>query len=267
VTRAAVPYLSGCSLVTERVPEGGAFPFDLACVRDLDLTFDAPLTFFVGENGTGKSTLLEAIAELSGFPPGGGGRTDGPDAPPAASTLLAHALRPRFRTRPRRGFFFRAETLAGFADMLERRDADPDFLQFGDPHKPAKADPYEAYGGRSLHTRSHGEAFLEVIRGRLGEGLYFFDEPEAALSPQRQLAFLALLDEHVRGGRCQAIVATHSPLLMTYPEARILSFDGGAPRAVGIEETSHWRLTKSVLEHPARFWKALREDGERERTE
>jgi predicted ATPase len=263
VTRAAVPYLSGCSLVAERVPEGGAFPFDLACVRDLDLTFDAPVTFFVGENGTGKSTLLEAIAELSGFPSGGGGRTDGPDAPRSASTQLARALRPRFRTRPRRGFFFRAETLAGFADMLERRDADPEFLVEGG----GRADPFAIYGGKSLHERSHGEAFVEVMRAHLGDGLFFFDEPEAALSPQRQLAFLALLDEHVRGGRCQAIVATHSPLLMTYPDARILSFDQGAPRAVAIEETSHWRLTKSVLEHPGRFWKALREEGEREATE
>lgn len=252
-----VSYLTGCSLVRERVPEPPAFPFDLACVRDLDLAFDAAVTFFVGENGTGKSTVLEAIAELCGFPPGGGGRHDGPDAPKSASTQLARALRPRFRTRPRRGFFFRAETLAGFADVLERRDADPDFLD----DRGRKADPFVLYGGRSLHERSHGEAFVEVMRAHLGDGLFFFDEPEAALSPQRQLAFLALLDEHVRGGRCQVVVATHSPLLMTYPEARILSFDHGAPRAVAIEETSHWRLTKALLDHPERFWKSLREEG------
>jgi len=254
----AVPYLDGCYLVRERVPDGAAFPFDLACVRDLDLTFDAPVTFFVGENGTGKSTVLEAIAELCGFPPGGGAREEGPDGPGAAPSLLAHALRPRFRARPRNGFFFRAETLVGFADTLERRDADPDFLVFR-PDKPKKADPFELYGGKSLHARSHGEAFFEVMRGRLGDGLFFFDEPEAALSPQRQLAFLALLDERVGKGRCQVLIATHSPLLMTFPGARILSFDDGAPRPVAVDETSHWRLTRAVLADPARFWRSLRD--------
>lgn len=247
----AVPYLSGCYLVRERVPDGAPFPFDLACVKDLDLTLDAPVTFFVGENGTGKSTLLEAIAEMCGFPAGGGGRDDGPDAPKSASTQLARALRPRFKTRTRDGFFFRAEMLAGFADMLERRAADPDFW----------GDPYALYGDKSLHDRSHGEAFLEVIQARLGEGLFFFDEPEAALSPQRQLAFLTVLDDRVRAGGCQVLIATHSPILMTYPEARILSFDRGAPRAVSVEETSHWKLTRAVLTDPARFWRSLRDEG------
>jgi len=248
------PYLDGCYLVPERVPDGAPFPFDLPCVQGLDLAFETPVTFFVGENGTGKSTVLEAIAELCGFPAGGGGRDDGIDGPKAASTQLARALRPRFSRRPRQGFFFRAEMLAGFADTLESRAADPDFM----------GDPYARYGGKSLHERSHGEAFFEVMKSRLADGLVFFDEPEAALSPQRQLAFAALLDDAVRGGACQVIVATHSPLLLTFPYARILSFDGGgAPRVVSIEETSHWRLTRAVLENPARFWKSLREDGGR----
>jgi predicted ATPase len=249
-SKSNAPYLSGCYLVPDRVPDGAPFPFDLPCVRGLDLAFDTPVTFFVGENGTGKSTLLEGIAELCGFPAGGGGRDDATDGPKAASTQLARALRPRFRRRPRQGFFFRAEMLAGFADTLERRAADPEFM----------ADPYARYGGKSLHERSHGEAFFEVMKSRLADGLVLFDEPEAALSPQRQLAFLALLDDAVRGGACQVIVATHSPLLLTYPDARILSFDGaGPPRVVAIEETSHWKLTRAVLSDPARFWKSLRE--------
>ena len=246
---AAAPYLTGCYLVPERIPEGAAFPFDLPSVRNLDVSFDAPVVFFVGENGTGKSTLLEAIAERCGYAPGGGGRTDIADAPRAASTQLARALRPRFRVRPSHGFFFRTETLAGFADVLENRRDDPDFW----------GDPFALYGGISLHHRSHGEAFLEVIGAQLGDGLFFIDEPEAALSPQRQLAFLALLDDRIRGGACQVLIATHSPILMTYPEAVILSFDHGAPRAIPIEETSHWRLTRNVLGDPGRFWKSLRE--------
>jgi predicted ATPase len=263
--RAGAPFLDGCYLVPERVPDGAAFPFDLPCVRGLDVAFDSAVTFFVGENGTGKSTLLEGIAELCGFPAGGGGHEEAIDAPKAASTQLARALRPRFRRRPRQGFFFRAEMLAGFADLLERRDADPEFaLRIRPGFPPVKADPYALYGGKSLHERSHGEAFLEVMKSRLADGLVFFDEPEAALSPQRQLAFLALLDDAVRGGACQALIATHSPLLLTYPDARILSFDGaGPPRVVSIEETSHWRLTRAVLSDPARFWKSLREGEER----
>jgi predicted ATPase len=252
------PFLDGCYLVRERVPPEPAFPFDLACVRDLDLTFESPVTFFVGENGTGKSTVLEAIAETSGFPPGGGAREDAPDGPRAASTQLARAMRPRFRVRPRRGFFFRAEMLAGFADTLERRDADPDFLD----DLGGRADPFALYGGKSLHARSHGEAFLAVLEARVKSGLFFFDEPEAALSPQRQLAFLAFLDETVARGDCQVIAATHSPLLLTFPGARILSFDDGPPRPVEIEDTSHWKLTRAVLADRARFWKALREDGD-----
>jgi predicted ATPase len=97
------------------------------------------------------------------------------------------------------------------------------------------------------------------MKSRLDDALVFFDEPEAALSPQRQLAFLALLDDAVRERRCQAVIATHSPILLTYPDARLLLFDDGAPRAVAVEETSHWRLTRAVLADPARFWRSLRQ--------
>jgi predicted ATPase len=182
----------------------------------------------------------------------GGGRQETADLgtmPEAMS--LAKALRASFATRPRDAWFFRAETLAQFADLLDRRRDDPDFW----------GDPYALYGGRSLHGRSHGEAFLEVLQ-RLDTGVFLLDEPEAALSPQRQLALLALLRERVSGGKSQFVVATHSPVLMTFPGAAIVSFDHVPPRRVSLEETSHYQITRGVLQDPDRWWRHLgREDG------
>jgi predicted ATPase len=149
------PYLQGVYAVPERVPAEDRFPYNLAFVPNLDL--DRPVTFFVGENGSGKSTLLEAIADLAGLNVGGGGRDDIYTQAESTSEL-ARALRPRFRHRPRDGFFFRAETLVNFATLLEDRKRDPDF----------NGDPFARYGGKSLHHRSHGEAFLEAVEADPG---------------------------------------------------------------------------------------------------
>jgi predicted ATPase len=242
------PYLQGVYAVPERIPADDRFPFRIPFVRSLDLDLDQPVTFFVGENGSGKSTLLEAIADLSGFGGAGGGRDD-VNAQPASADELAGVLRPRFRHRPRDGFFFRAETMVNFATLLEEREKDPDFL----------GNPYDRYGGKSLHHRSHGEAFLEVFRERIHDGLFLVDEPEAALSPQRQLALLYLMRERVDGGRTQFIIATHSPILLTFPEAAIVSFDdAGLPR-VRLEDTSHYQITRGILERPERYWKRSEE--------
>jgi predicted ATPase len=137
----------------------------------LALLPDQPVTFFVGEDGSGKSTLLEAIADLCGLHVGGGGSADLYTEHETGSEL-ARARSPRFRHRPRDGFFFRAETLVNFATLLEQRERDPDFVE----------DPYMRYGGKSLHRRSHGEAFLDVFQHRIRDGLFLLDEPEAALS-------------------------------------------------------------------------------------
>jgi predicted ATPase len=122
--------------------------------------------------------------------------------------------------------------------------------------------PYDLYGGKSLHMQSHGEAFLAVLQNRIREGLFFFDEPESALSPQRQLALLVLMDELIREGRSQFIIATHSPILMTYPEATIVSFDTSELKVISLEETEHYQITRGILDDPLLYWKHLRDEPE-----
>lgn len=239
-------YLRSVYAVAERIPDEPRFPYSLPFVRGLDLGLDQPITFFVGENGSGKSTLLEAIADLCGLHVGGGANTDVLASYHESGSELARVLRPRFRHRPRDGFFFRAETLVNFATLLEERKRDPDFL----------GDPYRYYGGKSLHLRSHGEAFLTVFQERVHEGLFLIDEPEAALSPQRQLTLLYLLRDRVERGRAQFIIATHSPILLTFPGAVIIDFDDPALPHVALQETRHYQITRGILECPERYWKS-----------
>lgn len=210
------------------------------------------MTFFVGENGTGKSTVIEAIAALCRLPVAGGGRHDvAAHHGPERTSVLAGALRPSFRRRPRDAYFLRSEFQAHFATLLDQRKEDPEFTMPGDP--------YQSYGGRSLYTRSHGEAFLAILQNRIRSGLLLFDEPESALSPQRQLVLLAHMSNLVANGDTQFIIATHSPILLTYPGAQILSFDGDGVRGVSLGETSHFQITKGILHNPASYWKHLQE--------
>jgi predicted ATPase len=248
----SVPYLSRIYVVPERI-RSREYPFHLPRIRTLDLKFDSPVTFFVGENGSGKSTVLEAIAVLCRLPLTGGGRSDLANADSARTTsVLASALRPVFRKRPPDAYFLRAEFQAQFASLLDSRNADPDFTMWGDP--------YQFYGGRSLHARSHGEALLSILQNRIRSGLFLFDEPESALSPQRQLSLLSHMSELVRAGGSQFVVATHSPILLTFPAARILSFDHDAVNTVQLEETSQYQITRSILQNPARYWRHLDAD-------
>lgn len=246
---ASPPYLVRLQL-KDGVADRGAYPLAIPAIRSLDIEFTAPVTFFVGENGTGKSTVIEAIAELCRLPVSGGGRNElsGNHGPDTASPL-APALRPAFRIRPPDAYFLRAEFQAHFASLLDQRRADPDFL----------GDPYARYGGQSLHTRSHGEAFLAIMQNRIRSGLLLLDEPESALSPQRQLALLAQMAMLVSAGRSQFIIATHSPILLTFPAAQILSFDGDAVHPVSLEDTSHFQITKGILQNPAVYWRHLQE--------
>jgi predicted ATPase len=251
----AVPYLLGVRIVGERVPAEPVYPFDVACLRSLDLSFRHPVTFFVGENGSGKSTLIEALAVLCRFPVSGGSRAEAPSTHgPEQDSPFAGALRPSFRKRPRDGYFFRAVFQAHFASLLDARKQDPDFASAG-----VRMDPYLLYGGKSLHRQSHGEAFLAVLQNRLESGMFLLDEPEAALSPQRQLALLALIHDLVSEGSAQFIIATHSPILMSYPGAQIVNFDQAPLRSISFEETSHYQITRGILEHPERYWKHLTE--------
>jgi predicted ATPase len=241
-------YLTGIRTVPARVPTHDEFPFSLPFVSNLDFAFTTPVTYFVGENGTGKSTLLEAIAVLARFPVSGGGRNElGDRHGPEQGSVLSAALRPLFRRQPKDGYFFRAEFHAHFASLLEARAADPDF----------PGDAFALYGGRSLHSRSHGESFLEVLQSRMGRGLYLLDEPESALSPQRQLALLAMMSDLVRDGLSQFVIATHSPILLTFPGAKIVSFDDPGLPEIPIEQTTHYQITRGILEAPDRYWRQL----------
>jgi predicted ATPase len=245
------PYLIGLKLLPAAV-EKKDYPFNLPAMRTLDLRFLRPVTFLVGENGTGKSTVLEALAELCGFPASGGGRNEfGAKHGPEPEAALTTALRPVFRKRPKDGFFFRGEFQSYFASLLDQRRQDPWFI----------GDPYARYGGQSLHTRSHGEAFLAVFRERISDGLYLFDEPESALSPQRQLTLLAHMAQLVDRGRSQFVIATHSPILLTFPNAAILDFNADHIRSVQLQETDHYQITKGILESPERYWKHLKAGG------
>ena len=224
------------------------FPFNFSWIEELELEFPNAVTFFVGENGSGKSTLLEAIAGMSGFPVWGGGRNDLSDQfGPEHESELAHAMYPHFKKRPRDGYFFRAEYYAQFASLLDKRKRDKEFT----------ADPYGRYGGKSLHTRSHGESFLALLENRLSSGLFLLDEPESALSPQRQLTLLAMMVERIRKGNSQFIVATHSPILMTFPSATVISLDSPSLESIDYRDSDHFLLTKGILEQPNQYWKHL----------
>lgn len=235
------PYIKRVSLLPDKV-DRDAFPFDtLPFFRrpDFSLAFPKRITFFVGENGSGKSTLLEAIAALCDFPAEGGGEDHrrGTGAP-APENRLAAALRPEWLPRVRTGFFLRAESffnLAGFLDTV------------GDPDRS---------GGRRLHAQSHGESVLALLAHRLGDlerGIILMDEPEAALSPSRQLAFLGLLRQWEERQTVQVIVATHAPIILCYPGATLYRFDEDGIAETTVGETEHYRVTKAFLANPERY--------------
>ena len=253
------PYVTRVTLNEAGSLDRRSFPGNLPFTHDLDLSFDTPVTFFVGENGSGKSTLLEAMAVVAGLPISGGGvHESGANHAFEERSVLAGSLRLAFVRQPRDRYFFRADTQAHFASLLEQRRDDPDFeLKRG-----VKADPFESYGGRSLHEMSHGEAFLSVMRNRFSQGLFLLDEPESALSPQRQLGLLALMHDMASDGKSQFFVATHSAILLTFPGATTFSFDRGSLERIDPRTTSHHKITREILNNPERYWRHLRDSSE-----
>ena len=245
-------YLREIALRRDRVPDFGRYPFDLPAVARLDrLAFTAPVTFLVGENGSGKSTLLEAIAVALGFNAEGGSRNFNFGTRASHSELHRYLRAVRGVARPRDGYFLRAESLFNVATNIEQLDA-----------VPAPAPPIAlSYGERPLHEQSHGESFLALLRDRFGgRGLYLLDEPEAALSPTRQMSLLSRIHELVRD-RSQFIIATHSPILLAYPHAFIyeLGPEGATPTAY--EATEHFRVTRDFLNrYPAMLRTLLGDD-------
>ncbi|GGY54456.1 hypothetical protein GCM10007387_40940 [Pseudoduganella albidiflava] len=229
------------ALLRDTVPDFERYPFSLPAVRHLDkLTFHPAVTFIVGENGSGKSTLLEALAVALGYNAEGGSRNFNFGTRASHSQLHEHVRIARGYRRPRDGYFLRAESFFNVATEVERLGI-----------------PLDSYGGRPLHEQSHGESFMALLTHRFGgQGLYLLDEPEAALSPQRQLAALARIHQLVKGGS-QFIIATHSPILMAYPDARIYACLPDGLRRTDYEDTEHYQVTLDFLRNPRRMLDTL----------
>jgi predicted ATPase len=238
------PYLIHLELLRDRITHPDRFPHTLPAIRHLEiLPFHPRVTFFIGENGSGKSTLLEAIAVELGLNPEGGSRNFN-FATRASHSNLADCLRFAKKGMARDSYFLRAESFYNVATTIERLDEE----QRGLPGVPIAP----AYGERALHEQSHGESFFALFQNRLkGHGLYLLDEPEAALSPNRQLQFLATLHNYVKHGG-QFVIATHSPIIMAYPDACIYCFGADGIRELPYAETEHYQVTRGFLANPKR---------------
>lgn len=266
-------HLRSLSLKSAISGSESTFPFSVPAIRSLEtLEVGAPITFFVGENGSGKSTLLEGIALAANLPVVGSTGLDH-DATLTAQRSLAKRLRLSWDHRTRRGFFLRAEDFFGFTKMLGKlreelqqrvRDVEVEYADRSDYARGLASGPARASLGElqqrygvDLDANSHGQSFLKLFQTRfVPGGLYLLDEPEAPLSPQSQLGLLALLKDML-AQEAQFIIATHSPLLLAYPGARIVSFDETPVREVPYAELEHVNLTRDFLADPERFLRHL----------
>lgn len=236
-------YVRSVELRHDKVPDFNKYPFNIPAVRHLkSLSLHPKVTFFVGENGSGKSTLIEAIAVAAGFNAEGGSRNFNFATRRSESELHLCLRLVRGTRRAKTGYFLRAESFFNVASEIEKN---PDAIS--------------GHGGVVHHEKSHGEAFLALVQHRFyANGLYLLDEPEAALSPQRQLALLKHIDELVQRQASQMIIATHSPIVLAYPDATIYSLDGrGGLEPVAYEETEHYALTHDFLRNRERYFRRL----------
>jgi len=257
--------------MSRRGGDDAQFPFSVPAIRALDgLSLERPVTFFVGENGSGKSTLLEGIAAAARLPTVGSAEVLQDDTL-EAQRRLGKALRLSWARRTARGFFLRAEDFFGFTKRLARmraelivemREAAALYKAGGrsqaalglkqGPLQASIAELEKRYGAQ-LDANSHGESFLKLFQSRfVPGGLYLLDEPEAPLSPQSQLALLAMIGDMISHD-AQFIIATHSPLLLAFPDAQIYTFDRIPVRAVAYEDLDHVRITRDFLNAPDRY--------------
>lgn len=238
-------FLRKLSFLNERIPDHKIYPFSIPALKGLEsIEFRSFVTFFVGENGSGKSTLMEAIADQCGFNTAGGGRNNYYEVP-FSEAALGDFIRLSWAPKITNGFFLRAESLYSFASHI-------------DSLGPGANEPY---GGKSLHEQSHGESFLSVFSNRFGKkGIYLLDEPEAALSPTRQLALLRIIRELGQEGQSQFIIATHSPIILAYPGAQIFDFDTSPVSETTYEDTSHYQITKGFMENRVLYLRKLFEE-------
>jgi predicted ATPase len=241
---AVKPYLQTVAVRAGAAIDDAQYPWNIPAIRGLGtLALHPDVTFFVGENGAGKSTLLEGIALALGFSREGGTKNFNVATAQSESPLHEALKLVRGFRSPRDGYFLRAESFYNVASFM---DTVPAYLH--------------TYGGKSLHARSHGEAFMTLLTHKFrGKGLYLLDEPEAALSPSRQLAALRLIRELVADSS-QFIIATHSPILLAYPGAKIVQFDGDGLAEVAYEDTEHYAITRDFLNHYPRRLEQLFSD-------
>lgn len=240
----AKPYLQSARIRPDAEVDYDAYPFSIPAIRELGLLeFHRDVTFFVGENGSGKSTLLEGIALSLGYSPEGGTRNFQLATTDSVSPLHEVLRLARSFRKPRDGYFLRAESFFNVATFMD------------------EVGYLESYGGESLHARSHGEAFMALLTHKFrGKGLYLLDEPEAALSPSRQLAALSIIHQLVQD-HSQFIIATHSPILLSYPHAKIIQFDASGLSEVAFEDTDHYAVTRDFLNnYPRRLEQLLAGD-------
>jgi len=240
------PYLKRVWLDPARIDDRKAYPFCLPFLRDdFELSLDRPIAIIVGENGTGKSTLLEGIAVLAGYDEAGGGKgympVDHSRALEKMGGELSKALRASWLPKITNGWFFRAESFFSVARYLDKAALE-------DPFRPPPPD---------FLSHSHGEGFLRFFQERCQrQGIFIFDEPESALSPARQMEFLKLMRRMEQSTICQVVMATHSPMLMAYPNARLLRLTKYGLEPVTVEETDHFKLMREFCDDPAGFVEA-----------
>ncbi len=238
------------SICLRSLPPAASYLSELPVIRNLrrigQLAFTSPVTFLVGENGTGKSTLLEAVALSMGFNAEGGTRNFRFSTADTVSELSEYLTVVK-GIRPRDGFFLRAESFYNVASYINQLDSEPF----------AGARIIDSYGGVSLHEQSHGESFLALVKHRFGgSGIYLLDEPEAALSPSRQMTLMVLMKELVEKNS-QFIIATHSPMLMAFPGAQVMELTDDDIRDVPYRQTEHFQLTRRFLDNPEKMLRML----------
>ncbi|MFD1990753.1 AAA family ATPase [Paenibacillus nicotianae] len=243
--------LKKITLLKEKIEDFNSYPFSLPFIQHMDqLDLEYPVTFFVGENGSGKSTLLEGIAYQCGFHTAGGSRQNSYKLDQSESAL-GNYLRLSWLPKLTNGFFLRAESFYNFATHIDETEK-------------IRSTEYSNYSGKSLHHRSHGESFLTLFTQKFasarGQSIYLLDEPEAALSPARQLSLMRIIKD--LSPRSQFIIATHSPILLGYPDAEIISFDQDQLQPIDYQDTDHYQITRRFLENPKRILAELFHDDD-----
>ena len=237
----------------EKVSETSTYPLNVTWLKhgEFDFRFSSPITLICGENGSGKSTFMESLADHCGFSLTGGSRNNLIDDKSSNHVRpLTEALRFVWSIRQPRGFFFRAESFYHFATHLD------------DLHEaPAGAGAYDAYGGKSLHQQSHGESFMSMLLNRTSApGIYIFDEPEAALSTSRQLQLLALLYQIHKDGKSQVILASHSPMILSFPFAELYELSDGIFTKKRVQQTETYKTYARFFENPDLYFNELFRD-------